>query len=334
MPRTIVLFSGPFADLPLATLAAKAGSEWGYRGLELCTWGDHFDIRRASAEEGYRSEWRELLAENDLQLPVIAGHKIGQAISDLIDDRHRRLVPDHVWGDGLPEGVSRRAAAEMAILFQVAERMGVGVVSGFTGSPIWSYVVGYPAPGPGVIAEGFRKFVAAWNPLLDIAADHGIRFACEVHPGQMAYDFHSAGMVLEALRERPEFGFTFDPAHLHWQGVDPVAFLRQYAERIYHVHIKDATLTLDGRSSVLAGHWPSGDVRRGFQFRSPGRGGIDWEAIIRTLNEIGYEGPLSIDWHDPGMDREFGAAEARHFVRQLDFDPPQGLRVHRERGSV
>ena len=106
--------------------------------------------------------------------------------------------------------------------------------------------------------------------------------------------------------------------------------MRRFADRVYHVHIKDAVLTLDGKAGVLAGYWPSGDSRRGWQFRSPGRGGIDWEAVIRALNEIGYEGPLSIDWHDPGMDREFGAKEACDFVKRLDFDPPpRGPQVFR-----
>ena len=99
-------------------------------------------------------------------------------------------------------------------------------------------------------------------------------------------------------------------------------FLRRFADRIYHVHIKDAQLTLNGRAGVLAGYWPSGDPRAGWQFRSPGHGGIDWPAIVRALNAIGYDGPLSVDWHDPGMDREYGAADALRFLKALDFDPP------------
>ena len=107
-----------------------------------------------------------------------------------------------------------------------------------------------------------------------------------------------------------------------WQGVDPVEFLRRFPDRIYHVHIKDAQLTLNGRAGILAGYWPSGDPRAGWQFRSPGHGGVDWPAIIRALNAIGYDGPLSVDWHDPGMDREYGAADALRFVKGIDFDPP------------
>lgn len=326
MPRQILLFTGPWADLPLENLAAKA-SEWGYDGVELCCWGDHLDVSR-TGDEKYAASRLDLLARHDLQVPVVANHKAGQAVCDDVARHHQALLPDHVWGDGKPNGVRQRAIDEMATTLKLAEKLGAGVVSGFTGSSIWAFVTGYPAPRPEVVAESFKQFAKLWNPILDVARDIGVRFALEVHPGQVAFDIHSAEAAIEALDGREEFGFTFDPAHLHWQGVDPVEFLRRFPDRIFHVHIRDAVLTLNGRSSVLSGLWPSGDPRRGFQFRSPGRGGIDWEAIVRALNEIYYDGPLAIDWHDAGMDREYGAAEACEFVRKLDFEP-RGPRAFR-----
>ena len=323
MPRPLLLFTGPWADLPLDALAAQAAG-WGYEGLELCCWGDHLEVQRGLSDDGYCPARLDLLARHDLQVPVVANHKVGQAVSDLIDRRHQALRARTTSGATATRRACRqRAAEEMTATFRLAEQLGAGVVSGFTGSPIWGYVAGYPAPRPDVIADALRQFAGQWNPILDAARDCGVRFACEVHPGQLAFDLYSAEVVLDALDGREEFGFTFDPSHLHWQGVDPVEFLRRFPDRIYHVHVKDAALTLNGRAGVLAGYWPSGDPRRGWQFRSPGRGGIDWEAIIRGLNEIGYDGPLSVDWHDPGMDREYGAADACRFVKALDFDPPR-----------
>jgi len=321
MPRPIILFTGPWADIPLDALAAKA-SEWGYQGLELCCWGDHLEVQRGISEDGYAPSRLDLLSRHDLIAPVVAAHKVGQAVCDVIDERHQALLPDYVWGDGKPAKIQQRAADEMIATIRMAEKLGANVVSGFTGSPIWSYVTGYPAPKPHQIADAMKMFAKLWNPILDAARDAGVRFAAEVHPGQMAFDLYSAEVVLDALHGRDEFGFTFDPSHMHWLGLDPVEFLRRFPDRIFHVHVKDATLTLNGRTSVLSGYWPSGDPRRGWQFRSPGRGGIDWDAILRTLNEIGYDGPLSVDWHDAGMDREFGAADAVQFLTRLDFDPP------------
>ena len=329
MPRPIVLFTGQWADLPLETLGSKA-SEWGYQGFELCCWGQHLEVQAGLSDDKYAPQKLELLSRYDLMVPVVANYRVGQAISDPIDSRHQALLPDHVWGDGQPAKVRQRATEELIATFKLAEKLGAGIVSAFTGSPIWSYVVGYPPAKPQVISDAVQQFVKQWNPILDAARDCGVRFSCEVHPGQMTFDLYSCEMILDALGGREEFGFTFDPAHLLWQGVDPVEFLRRFPDHIFHVHVRDAILTLDGRTSVLAGYWPSGDPRRGFQFRSPGHGGIDWEPILRTLNDIQYDGVLAVDWHDSGMDREYGAADAVEFLKRIDFDPPpRGPKVFR-----
>jgi sugar phosphate isomerase/epimerase len=320
MPRPVILYSGAWSDLSLEELAQRS-SEWGYQGLELCCWGDHLEVQRALAEPDYCRHKLELLARYELSLSVLSNHRVGQAVCDVIDARHQRLLPDYVWGDGEPNGVQFRAREEMAATIRVAQKLGVGVVSGFSGSSIWSYVAGYPGPTAEVVAEGLADFARKWNPLLDLCAECGVRFALEVHPGQIVFDYYSAEMALDALRGRDEFGFTFDPSHLHWQGIDAVEFLRRFHDRIFHVHIKDAALTLNGRAGVLNSYLPAGDPRRGWDFRAPGRGGIDWEGVIRALHEIGYPGPLSVEFKDPLMDRDTGAEEARQFVQRLDFEP-------------
>lgn len=322
MPRPIILFTHNWTDLALNDLAGRA-SEWGYAGFELTCWGDHFEVQRAISESDYCGNKLDLLGKFDLQAPVLSCHRVSTAICDPIDQRHKALLPDYVWGDGKPEAVRQRATEELLATFQAAEKMGASVVSGFTGSNLWSYVAGYPGPTAEVLSAGFREFARLWNPILDAAAECGVRFAFEVHPGQMAFDYWSAEAVLDALHNREEFGFTFDPSHFHWQGIDPAEFVRRFGERIYHVHIKDAVLALNGRNGVLNGYAPPGDPRRGWQFRAPGRGGIDWENVIRALNAVGYQGALSVEFHDRDMDREFGAEEACKFVRRLDFEPAQ-----------
>jgi sugar phosphate isomerase/epimerase len=177
------------------------------------------------------------------------------------------------------------------------------------------------------VDAGFREFAHCWHPILDACRSAGIRFAAEVGPGQIAFDLYTAERTLEAIEGREEFGFLFDPSHLHWQGVDPVAFLRRFPDRIVHVHVTDAELTLDGRASVLNSFLRPGDPRRGWQPRSPGRGGLDWDAIVRCLNDIGYDGPLSVDWADPGLDRDFGAEDACKFVKQIDVPAPPRSRA-------
>jgi sugar phosphate isomerase/epimerase len=320
MGRPIILQSGQWTDLPFDQVVAKA-SDWGYQGLEVCCWGDHFEVQRAVSEDDYCQRKLDLLARYELTATVLATHRLGQTICDPIDLRHKDLVPDYVWGDGAPGEVQQRAVEEMLASVRAAQKMGIAVISGFSGSALWSYVMGYPHASAATISRGLREFAERWNPILDACGQCGVKYALEVHPGQIAFDLSSAELALDAVKGREELGFTLDPSHLLWQGIDPAEFIRRFPERIYHVHIKDAVLALNGRRGLLNGYLPAGDPRRGWDYRAPGRGGIDWEAFIRALNEVGYEGALAVEWSDSGMNREFGAEEACRFVKRLDFEP-------------
>ncbi len=250
MARPILLVSGQWAHCPLEELAQKL-NDWGYQGLELCCAGDHFEVQRAQDDDAYCQDKLDLLARYDLQVLALSNYRVGQAVCDRIEPRHKKILPDYVWGDGNPEGVQDRAAAEMLATVHAAQKLGVGTVSGFTGSSLWPGVVGWPPNNPEEVQEGLRDFARRFTPILDACANAGIRFALEVHPGQVAFDLFSAEMVLEVLDGREEFGFTFDPSHLHWQGIDPAEFIRRFPERIFHVHVKDIALTLNGRTGVL-----------------------------------------------------------------------------------
>jgi sugar phosphate isomerase/epimerase len=320
MARPVTLFTGQWADLPVTEMARKA-KEFGYDGLELACWGDHFEVDKALADDSYCAQKRELLEANDLQCFAISNHLVGQAVLDIIDERHKTILPPYVWGDGDPAGVNQRAAEEMMNTARAAQKFGVGVVNGFTGSSIWHLNYSFPPVPPSMIEGGFELLAERFNPILDVFAECGVKFALEVHPTEIAFDLYTAQKALEALDYREEFGFNFDPSHLLWQFVDPVEFIRAFPDRIYHVHVKDAITTLNGKSGIIASHLNFGDHRRGWDFRSPGRGAVNFEEIIRALNDIGYNGPLSIEWEDSGMEREFGAREACEFTKKMDFSP-------------
>jgi sugar phosphate isomerase/epimerase len=326
MPRPVTLFTGQWADLPLETLAAKARS-FGYDGLELACWGDHFDVRQGAQDAAYCKSRHELLAGAGLKVWAISNHLVGQAVCDPIDRRHRAILPAHVWGDGEPEGVRRRAAEEMKTTARAAAKLGVKVVNGFTGSAIWHKLYFFPPTSQEEVNAGYDDFAERWAPILDVFRAAGVRFALEVHPGEIAYDVYTAEQALAAVGNHPAFGFNFDPSHLLWQGIAPNKFIERFADRIFHVHMKDVAVHYgpgnhrggDGLSGVLGSHLPFGDVRRGWDFRSVGRGHVNFEAIIRSLNRIGYDGPLSVEWEDSGMDREHGARESCAYVKRLDF---------------
>ncbi len=320
MARPVTLFTGQWADLPLDALAAKAKA-WGYDGLELACWGDHFDVARALAEPTYAQGRRGLLARHGLSVHAISNHLVGQCVCDPIDERHKSILPARVWGDGEPEGVRRRAAQEMIDTARAARRLGVVVVNGFTGSSIWHVLYAFPPTPQSMIDDGFADFASRWRPILDAFHAEGVRFALEVHPTEIAYDLHTARRALEAVGGHPAFGFNVDPSHLVWQGVDPARFIDAFPGRVFHCHVKDVQRTLDGDSSILGSHLAFADPRRGWDFRSPGRGEVRFEEMLRALNRARYDGPLSVEWEDGAMDREHGAREACAFVRRLDFAP-------------
>jgi sugar phosphate isomerase/epimerase len=319
MARSVTMFTGQWADLSLEELA-KQMAEIGYDGLELACWGDHMDVFKAAEDLDYCKQQKAILDKNNLQLFAISNHLAGQLVCDLNNDsRSDMFAPADCAGDA--EKKRAWAVGAMKATAKAAKNMGVKVVNGFTGSSIWHMLYSFPPVSDEMIEEGFKFFADMWNPILDVFDDCGVKFALEVHPTEIAFDIITAKKALEAVGNREAFGFNFDPSHLHWQMVDPVRFIQEFPDRIYHVHMKDAAIQLDGYTGILASHLNFGKPGRGWDFRSLGRGGVDFEEIIRVLNQIGYQGPLSVEWEDCGMDRLHGAEEACEFVKMIDFTP-------------
>jgi sugar phosphate isomerase/epimerase len=317
--RPVTLFTGQWADMTLETLAKKAKA-WGYEGLELACWGDHFEIDKA--DQKYCDKKIKMLAKYGLKVYAISSHLVGQAVCDNIDIRHKSILPAYIWGDGSPEGVRKRAAAEMIKTAKAAKMLGVKVVNGFTGSSIWHLLYSFPPTTSEMIENGYKDFANRWNPILDEFQKLGVKFALEVHPTEIAFDIVSAERALNALDRHPAFGFNYDPSHFGYQGVDYVKFIHRFGDRIFHAHMKDVYWSsVPTEAGVFGGHSDFGDKSRYWDFRSLGRGKINFEEIIRSLNGIGYQGPLSVEWEDSGMDRESGAAEACAFVKKIDFKP-------------
>ena len=322
MPRPITLFTGQWADLPFEEVA-KLASGWGYDGLEIACWGDHLDPWQAD-DDAYVQGKLDLLAKYDLKVFAISNHLKGQAVCDHpIDERHQGILPARIWGDGEPEGVRRRAAEEMKDTARAAAKLGVTTVVGFTGSKIWKTVAMFPPVPAAMVDDGYQDFADRWNPILDVFDEEGVLFAHEVHPSEIAYDYWTAVRTLQAIGHRPAFGLNWDPSHFVWQDLDPVNFILEFKDRIYHVDCKDTKKQMtNGRNGRLGSHLPWADPRRGWDFVSTGHGDVPWEDCFRALNAIGYDGPLSIEWEDAGMDRLVGAPEALQFVRRLAFEAP------------
>ena len=316
MGRLLTIMTCQWADLDMETMCRKA-KEMGYDGLELACWGKHLDVKRAVEDDDYVAEIKALLAKYDLKCEALATHIIGQCVGDYNDPRLNNFAPAELADK--PDEIRAWAIQTMKYAATAAKKMGCNVVTGFTGSPIWKYLYSFPQTPESMVEAGYQEIYDLWTPILDEFVKNNVRFALEVHPGEIAFDYYSTKRLLDKFANRPEFGLNFDPSHLIWQGITPHLFLQDFADKIYHVHMKDAAVTLDGRSGLLGSHIDFGDLRRGWNFRSLGHGDVDFENIIRVLNAIGYEGPLSVEWEDSGMEREYGAKEAAEFVRKIDF---------------
>ena len=321
MARPVTLFTAQWADLPLAQMAELA-KDMGYDGLELACWGDHFNVQDALKSESYVRDKRALLEKHGLKCFAIGNHLVGQAVCDLIDERHKPVLPPHVWGDGDPEGVRQRAAKEMQDTARAAKKFGVKTVTGFTGSSIWHAQYAFPPTSQAYWDKGFADFGTRWKPIFDVFEAEDVNFGLEIHPTEIAFDIASMQRALQAVGNHKRFGVNFDPSHLGYQGVDYVKLIRTFADRIYNVHMKDVWWGKgDGSVGVFGGHTSFGDARRYWDFRSVGRGMIDFEAIIVALNDIRYDGPLSVEWEDSRMDRVHGATESAAYCKRLDFKP-------------
>lgn len=319
MSRPVTIFTGQWADLPLSEVA-KIMADFGYNGLELACWGDHFDPIKGAESKAYCDDQLAILAKHNLKCWAISCHLAGQLVSDNIDERHYGFAPAECKGD--PQKAKAWAVQHVKACAKAAVNLGVKVVNGFTGSPIWHLLYSFPPCLPGQIDAGFAKVAADWLPILDFYKGHGVRYALEVHPTEIAFDIVSAERLLKALNNHESFGFNYDPSHLGYQGVDYVKFIRLFSSRIFHVHMKDAWWGHgDGTAGVFGGHTDFADPRRYWDFRSLGHGDVNFEEIIVALNDIGYQGPLSVEWEDSRMDRLHGAKEACDFVKKVNFKP-------------
>ena len=320
MSRPVTLFTIQWGDLSLEEIC-KLGKQMGYEGLELSA--AHLDMKKAAEDPVYVQYVKDTLKKYGLNCWAISNHLAGQCIADTLPDAYDSRLDGFAPSGmaGKPEEIRKWAVQEMKYTARAAKAMGVGVVTFFMGSPIWKFWYSFPQTSEEMVEAAYQKVKELWSPIMDEFDACGVRLALEVHPTEIAFDYWSTKKLLDVFDHRPTLGINFDPSHLIWQGLNPQLFILDFADRIYHVHVKDTKLNLNGRNGILGSHITFGDQRRGWNFVSPGHGDIDFDSIIRALNQIGYDGPLSIEWEDSGMERVFGGTEACAFTKKINFSP-------------
>lgn len=316
MSRPITLVTGQFGDMSLEDICELA-TNIGYDGLEIACHA-HLDVHRAIEDDDYVKQLHDILNKNNLEVWALGAHLIGQCVGDNWDSRLNNFAPPPLASK--PEEIRNWATEEMKTVALAAQKLGIHIVTGFLGSPIWYYWYSFPQTPLTMVEEGFEKIKQLWDPIFDIFDNCDVKFALEVHPTEIAFDYYTTKKLLEIFDHRPTLGLNFDPSHLVWQGINPCMFLRDFKDRIYHVHMKDVKVTLDGRAGILGSHIDFGDTRRGWNFVSLGHGDVDFDGVIRELNQMNYRGPLSVEWEDSGMERTSAITEAFAFTKNINFN--------------
>ena len=218
------------------------------------------------------------------------------------------------------------------------EQNRVVVVSGFVGSPAhcWASWFLFP-PLPSVIGGypirdvrevSLELMVERFAPVFEACKKYGTKFGLECHPSERAMgDLESAGDFLEAVGKAGFgdcVGFNFDGSHMEWQNVSPVAFIREYGEFIFSVHIKGVQVTREHcRAGLLGGHRPMGFKHNGWNFVTAGtaRDAVSVEEVLVELNRSGFDGAVNIEWEDNDMEKHDGARTALANLHRADGAP-------------
>lgn len=313
------VFTVLFNERPLEEVLSYVAS-LGYECVELAAWkaSNHFDVDEALTSRDYRARLASLLESHELAVSALSNHLEGRLILGPLDETTDAWAPSADPDEKVSYGIER-----MKNTARAAAAIGVGTVVGFTGSSVWDKWYSFPPENEAAYERAWDVFAERWTPILDVFEQEGVRFALEVHPGEIAYNIETTARLLQAIDHRESFGLNFDPSHFVWQLIDPVLFLHEFRDRIYHAHAKDAELPRHAvaRSGVIPnGGWQR--VDRGFRFRVPGWGDVEWKRVLTALLEAGYNDVLSFEHEDPVMSREDGCQQAIRCLRPLMIEEP------------
>ena len=296
--------------------ALRRAADLGFEAIELPVDARNPFVDLEAALDGGADDIAAAVAAAGVEVSALSNHQEGQLL----------LGPHGVDTDGVlrgsPEEKAAYAADRLVRSAELARRIGVHTVCAFTGCEDYSRWFPWP------LADGYERMAGPFRdrllPVLDAFDDRGVVLALECHPRQFAYNLETALLAVELVDGHPALGFNFDPANLLLAGMDPVEFVAELGPRIHHVHAKDGQVVRRnaGRSGLLAhGAWDRPD--RGFRFRVPGWGDLDWRELITELQVAGYRGVLAVEHEDPTMSQGEGLRQAvAHLQPLLLREPP------------
>lgn len=251
-------------------------------------------------------EFKAMLAGEDLEISALSCH--GNCLHPV-------------------KGIAEAARETNMNAVYLAEALGVGTIIDFSGcpgsdsnstKPNWVTCVWPPEYAETLKWQWEEQAIPFWTSRAKFAAEHGVRIAFEMHPGFLVYNTETLLRLRNACGKN--LGANFDPSHLFWQGMDPIASVRKLGDAIFHVHAKDCRI--DPANTAVNGVLdtkPYGDeINRSWIFRTCGYGhSLEWwKDFVSTLRMVGYDGVLSIEHEDGLMSAPEGLAKAVAFLKQ------------------
>lgn len=286
----------------------------GYLGVQLPTVEARLmNLAQAAGSRDYCDTLRGTAAEAGVEITELSAHIQGQlvAVHPAYDLAFDGFAPEAVRGD--PKARQAWAVDQVRQTIDASANLGLDRMAAFSGALAWPYFYPWPQRPAGLVEAAFDELAARWRPLLDHAAQRGVKICFEIHPGEDLHDGVSFEMFLDRVEQHPAAMMLYDPSHYVLQRLDYLDHLDIYAERIGMFHVKDAEFRPTGRQGVYGGFQPW--VDRAGRFRSPGDGQVDFKAIFSKLTAMGFDGWAVVEWECALKHPEDGAREGAQFVK-------------------
>ncbi len=270
----------------------------------------HLDLDKALEKE-YRKSFEEVMIKNDMSISAISIHRDSQLVLGPHGESTIRFcngTPD----EQIKYGIRRTLQAGL-----VAKEYGIPVVVGYLGCVDFSQW--YPWPYKDGWNRQLKIAKERWMPILEQYDKWVVKFAHEIAPQQIAYNLETAEEIKDIL-DCKSFGFCYDPSNLVLTGVNPLICIEKLGDKIFHVHAKDAEITHHAPVSGWMSHGDFGRSDRGFRFRIPGWGDLEWKKILTTLKTSGYNGMISIEIEDSTLGIDEGIRKTIQYLKPLLFD--------------
>ena len=304
------------ADAPFDNFEniTRWAADCGYLGVQVPTGEPSMmDLDRAATSKDYCDELAGTAEASGVQISELSAHIQGQlvAVHPAYDVAFDGFAPEALRGN--PSARQDWAVDQVMKTIDASANLGLDRMAAFSGALAWPYLYPWPQRPAGLVEAAFDELAKRWRPILDHAAEKGVKICYEIHPGEDLHDGASFEMFLDRVDQHASAMMLYDPSHYLLQQLDYLSNLDIYADRIGMFHVKDAEFRPDGRQGVYGGFqsW----VDRAGRFRSPGDGQVDFGAIFSKLTTMGFDGWAVVEWECALKHPEDGAREGAAFTR-------------------